>query len=299
MTDGSHPAWVHFAARVGTDDAARELFRSIFEDPHRAWLLDRVGTNPSEAKHVYAEEARRLLAAFRSATAKPKGAFVPMTSARTVVSKTDIATFFFLGSYADTDQVLHRAADGDEPFGPDLYGYLFANAPELRPGEEASPPIRKLIGAWLAARSAPATTRCFRLATDRGIREVLPAARAVAGNKDRSPLVRLAALETISRLGDRADLPLFVPLFSDQSTSVVAEPSVQVRDAAMAYALLLIGEDPTKYGFRSTRPSVDRAKRPVPPFADPRAFGFATDAARNVAHESARSAIEALLGVGK
>jgi hypothetical protein len=129
----------------------------------------------------------------------------------------------------------------------------------------------------------------FRYAADHGILDALPAARQIAGNKDRPLHLRLAALATIARLGDRTSLALFTPFFDDRTViSTEGGLSAQVRDVAVGYALRSQGRDPGTLGFAAGL-GTDAAA-----FEYAR-FGFRDDTVRNDSHAKARNLLDTLV----
>jgi hypothetical protein len=135
---------------------------------------------------------------------------------------------------------------------------------------------------------------------------VLPLARKVAAGKNRSVEARCFALGVIARFGTPADLPTFEALFADAETAATVsladyslpgvkaegKASAEVRDVALALALVLLGEDPAEHGFVLARAKTDINRNPVHPAAlDLWRFGFreGDDAARRAAHAKARA----------
>jgi hypothetical protein len=116
------------------------------------------------------------------------------------------------------------------------------------------PAFRRLTLAWLDSRDGPdGTYAAMGIAqqANLGTEHVLRyAARALITNNPQ-PYYRASAIAMIGRLGGKAYVPLLVRHFGDETRVINAnnQPDIQVRDAALAMALILTGQDPKAYGF--------------------------------------------------
>lgn len=117
-----------------------------------------------------------------------------------------------------------------------------------------------VVRRWMETRDHPQSVSVAVGAMDRhGLADALPAARnLIAGKVAGGPIsFRAQALAYLARFGTADDLPAFEKLFGDKVTLTVGVPNgpisrrytIQLRDVALAMALLLNGEDPTNYGF--------------------------------------------------
>jgi RNA polymerase sigma factor (sigma-70 family) len=160
----------------------------------------------------------------------------------------------------------------------------------------------KMLAAWLARRTEQTTLCCgFELAINHRAVEVLPVARAIAADKNRSAAARCAGLLVVVLFGTPADLPLFVPLFEDKTFFVSQRGDVapgvksplmiaEARDYAIGLALLLCDRDPFEYGFANAKGAFRRAVgRPVLANYETISFGFSDEKARTAAHKKARA----------
>jgi hypothetical protein len=232
----------------------------------------------------------------------------------------EVAYLLLLGSYPGTESAKPKDATEGQQFSDGEGRIHFARGLELglqgkmldilsgkfRPDAVAvmagtDRVFAKLLGAWIARRDDPtAVYRGFELAVKYRASDVLPAARTVAGDKDRGGEVRCAALAAVAQFGAPADLPLFAPLFDDATQMVIAPSPVpqgmgprsrrpKVHDRAIALALLLCDRDPAEFGFVYAKGRFRRENgRPVVANYEAEAFGFPDAKARETAHAKAK-----------
>src|SRR5262249_38173682 len=132
-------------------------------------------------------------------------------------------------------------------------------------------------------------------------REVLPVARTIAADTNRTSGERCATLRALAQFGDVSDLPLFAKLFDDATVVTLPPPPtggplgprerrLQVRDHAIGFALLLCDQDPFEYGFVYAEKRFRRENgRPVLTEYGAESFGFGkNEDARTAAHKRAK-----------
>ena len=155
---------------------------------------------------------------------------------------------------------------------------------------------KRLYAAWLATRREPVAQQIgLQRAAYFEIAEAIPMARAIAADEKREVGDRVLALFVVAQSGDKADAALCEPFFKSEvvyhstnySDAKGQYPVItQVRDVAVAMALILHGEEPIDYEYEflviyKARGLEMRKKTPF--------YGFRTDAGRKVAHEKANA----------
>jgi hypothetical protein len=281
LADEKHPVHARFREIVGRDEPAKKLYREMIDDPRRAVLLDRAGRDPEDAKTVYAAEIRRMVEDLRAglieANAFKSGNWdTDVVPKRGMPTRTDVATLLYIGSYPNTDKILHPSDElpiknGQPFFPPDFfsdghYEFVLKYFPEMKSKDDMTPEVRKLLNGWLAARTSRIPGRYFfGNSVYRGMREILPASRIVLGDKTLPIELRLNAMEAVANFGDKSDYPLFAALFDDDTrvsgvadskspiddpSKVILKSSTLARDVAVGYALILFRQKPYDFGFK-------------------------------------------------
>jgi HEAT repeat protein len=338
-----HPIWARFKTITGDTRAGRDLFKRLLKN--EGWLrrLDAAETGSEVAKRQYRDAVMEIGRTVRRNLTAGFHVYVwPGDPAD------QVAYLLFLGSAAGTEPAC--PADKDEAetfrFGESqiygarglrmgLAGEEIAPGPKehydetaaLTPGSDRA--FARLLVAWLVRHTgSDSLYAAFWLAARFGVTELLPLARKVAADKlpydaEIGSKVKVAALAAVAALGTKADLPLFVPLFSDKTvvarlvfshgkpdlTALFGPPgpfkekppapppeviTAQARDCAYALALLLHGEHPAWCGF--TRAAL-RGKPDQPPrvgIYDETSFGFldGDDKLREAAHAEATAFLD-------
>jgi RNA polymerase sigma factor (sigma-70 family) len=323
-----HPVWKRFKAVAGDTRGSRELFGRFAARSRLAaiqagdnWLarLDAAETGREAAGRQY----REVAAAFaRHVRENMKVSFlIPVWP----VDQADEAAFLlFLGTYPGTSGGPPSGEKDAELFyeGENRLHYarglpLGLDGEMLDPAKWDGKPIKapagtdrafaRLFTAWLENRDPTAHNipACLWLAAKHGTKDVLPLARAIAGDYFQhsrlpSPGLYAAALAVVARCGTTADRPLFERHFKNDMAVATQEASVppgatppptlvvELRDAALALALLLHDRDQSEFGFAGAEKRFRRADgRPVLADYEPIHFGFGDDKSRAAAHAKA------------
>jgi hypothetical protein len=149
---------------------------------------------------------------------------------------------------------------------------------------------RKMIGSLVRRSEDYAMTQAMMLSIQYEMEEgLVPATKILKNPVNRVPYMSQYALMTVAKLGSDTHLPLVESLLEDQSvvTKMQNEKKVtievQVRDAALATAVLL-----TKQEVKDYFPARDGQPLTTDPqqlFFNPRAIGFENDEERGKVHK--------------
>jgi RNA polymerase sigma factor (sigma-70 family) len=308
-----HPIWNRFKGLVGDTLASRDLFARVVKRPEWLRRLAVAETGPEAAAQQYRDACAAVGQQYRSQMMMSGiNLWFPCDHADEAVY------LLFLGSYAGTEDARPKAdadartfVEGEERLyyarglTLGLQGKEFTGRKVPPEGDAIKGTDRcfsKLFGAWLLRRTDDGVLYCgFELAVSYRAVDVLPAARLIAADMKRPVGERCAALRAVAQFGARTDLPLFAALYDD-STGVILRPPpssfnpgprsrrFQVRDHAVALALLLCGQDPFEYGFTYTKDRFRRVGgRPDIANYEAEAFGASDDDTRTAAHAKAKA----------
>jgi hypothetical protein len=149
---------------------------------------------------------------------------------------------------------------------------------------------RKMIGSLVRRSEDYAMTQAMMLAIQFDMAEgLVPATKILKNPVNRVPYMSQYALMTVAKLGSDTHLPLVESLLNDQSVVTKMQNDkkvtieVQVRDAALATAVLL-----TKQEVKDYFPPRDGQPLTTDPqqlFFNPRAIGFENDEDRGKVHK--------------
>lgn len=309
-----HPIWARYKAVAGDTPASRELFARVLKRPEWVARLDAAEAGP-EAARQYREAILDVGRRFR---------FNMSVFFHIPVWPCDPAEeavyLLFLGGYSGTEAAPPKDAAEAQLFAHGEGRVHYAQGLSLGLlGKEIAPGLQKrydataalpaggervfwrLLGAWLPRRAdAGVLYNSFDLAVRCRAADVLPAARAIAGDEKRSAGERCGALRAVTQFGAASDLPLFAKLYGDGTQVILPPPPVGydpgprsrrlvASDHAVALALLLCDRDPAEFGFPHTKDKFARENgRPVIANYEAEAFGFPDDKARAAAHTKAK-----------
>jgi hypothetical protein len=287
-----HPLWLRYQKVVGKTDDDRKLFLEAVSDRRRAEYFEAVSDNPDGAAAVYQRELdgalRHLVEKYEEAQEKYKHLTGLTHPSVGTPDHAGMAALLFLGTFPATGTTTPTFKH------PWLDGHYF-NLMTL-PRDITGAAEKRLYAAWLAARREPVAQRIgLKRAASFEIAETIPTARAIAADEKRDVGDRVTALIVVAQSGDRADVALCEPLFKSEVVYHTTNYSdakgqypviTQVRDVAVAMALVLHGEEPIDYEYEflvlyKARGLEMRKKAPF--------YGFRTDAARKVAHGKAHT----------
>ena len=198
-------------------------------------------------------------------------------------------------SFGQTAALLFVAAEDDVTMSAQTMQMVFnlCNQPVIRDVLTSSDKReipRKMIGSLVRRSEDYAMTQAMMLAIQFDMDEgLVPATKILKNPINRVPYMSQYALMTVAKLGSDTHLPLVESLLEDQSVVTKMQDDkkvtieVQVRDAALATAVLL-----TKQEVKDYFPSRDGQPLTTDPqqlFFNPRAIGFETDEARGKVHK--------------
>lgn len=242
--------WTH-TARPGADRAARELFIEFMQAPGGRKLLAAVDGPPDELGRAVAARKQDLYAArfprvpgVKPHTPTPAEVAVAVF-AESQVSSRLVPRSTALTSVISTSGVL-TLARGSEPRAQAYWA---------------------VMGAWFDSRSEPtelylALSLANSLQNDHSARRL---ATRLLGTAGAQGFYKGQALATLVRLKAADELPAIEKAFSDSAVlantvRVVngqqVRQTIEVRDAALAAALVMTGQDPAAYGFDAFPKSV-------------------------------------------
>jgi hypothetical protein len=157
----------------------------------------------------------------------------------------------------------------------------------LASGDKNSIP-RKMVGSLIRRSEDWAAYTALNLAILYGLDEgMVPAVKVLRGEGRQASHITQYALITVAKFGDRSHLPLVEKLLADTTVFTRMQESkaiyeVQIRDAALAAALILSKQDLKTYFIG--RPD-QQWTDPQQVFFNPRLIGFENDDQRTAAHK--------------
>jgi hypothetical protein len=239
--DGSHhltlPAWDQFSAQFG----ASRLSRQLFVEMQRAEpdLLESLAKGAKPASDALAERAQTIFDGQRES----------------LMTLGTLASLLFVGST--------EGVTVDEQACANLFPYL-VHATYQRSGKLPIWPgvTKKLVARWITKDATPATLHTNLVFASQ--LEMKPEALSLATRVLTIPSEtnsRQVAILTVGRFGDRSHRVLLDKMLDDATVCAVVpieQPphqfELQIRDLALAIALLLTEQDLREYGFLSTQP---------------------------------------------
>lgn len=291
LSTREHPLWVHYQKVIGKTDDDYKLFVEAMSDKRRAEYFEKVSDNPDVAGAVYQKELdgalRHLSEKYEEAREKYKYSTGLTHPSVGTPDRAGMAALLFLGTFPASG----KSTPTFEHARLDAHYFNLITMPKDSTVLAAE---KRLYAAWLAARREPVAQRIgLQRAAYFEIAEAIPTARAIAADEKREVGDRVTALFVVAQSGDKADVALCEPLFKSEVVYHTTNYSdakgqypviTQVRDVAIAMALILHGEEPIDYEYEflviyKARGSEMRKKTPF--------YGFRTEAARKVAHEKA------------
>lgn len=270
------PGGKAFLAAAGRTVASRTLFATMLRSDNRTMLL--AADEPEADLRKKFDERRGDLGLIPGRSSN----FVELTDA-------DVASILLVESVLPDTGVV---GGGFGPpvgrigrFGPTVSNNSFLSTLGAALSDETRrEAIGGIVRRWMATRDHPQSVFTALGAMDRhGLADALPAARNLASGKVTGGPIsfRAQALAYLARFGTADDLPTIEKLFGEKVTLMVGVPNgpisrrytIQLRDVALAMALLLNGQDPSDYGldYRYVRGNSDSPKH------NPQAYYFETD----------------------
>ena len=249
------PGWNQFRKITGNSAAARSVFTELLADPdNRAIVLACGGPPDALASLVVARKQELYQSRFnRAPVGVGVGVGVP-TVARRDATAADIATIMFAETFTPNTAVARNIAATAVTNSPALMS-------AVSDGGEKAAAYKAVVARWVETRDDAVTMyQAMNLASNLGLNDpaVRVAAKLAAAN-GATPLYRTYGVLMIARLDAKQHLGVVEALFKDEVPVVNFVAAVggrqrempQVRDVALACALILTGQEPTDYGFTS------------------------------------------------
>jgi len=239
------PGWTKYRTIVGTDRSSRALFAELLK--HRDFHDLLLASEKTPAELGRAIVARRELIQQRMNPSFP----IPGEVRPTLPSLPEIALLLFCESLV---------SEKDAPFvTPQFHLSNFLYQPAGREAASGSGPFgtsfRRLTLHWLDTRDGIHginTAMSVAQNLNLGAAEVTKHAARMLTTPDAAAWNRSNAACLIAAYKGREQLPALVKLFADDTILIRANnqlPDIQLRDVALAMAVLLTDQDPNAYGF--------------------------------------------------
>jgi hypothetical protein len=248
--DRDWPAAERFLALAGNTKAARELYGELLRE-HRA-MLDALAGEPKRAADVCKGLAKDIHERTRAGFGKRR-----LTEIH--VSRVELA-LILLGSAdnrltMDSLMAYHRAA-------------IVRSATMTQALATADDPLRQMFLSWLEREPDAATIQIgLDIAANVPMKEALPLALKIAGDKGRTAMAQASGLLAVAQLGTKENVKELAPLLSNKTglaNVTFAEAgrqatTVELGDVALGVCIVLSGQDPQEFGFDIRRPQEMRS----------------------------------------
>jgi hypothetical protein len=268
--DGEYPlpGWSRFQKAYGDSTRSRQQFVEMQRADAEA--MRAIEESPRAASELLAQRTLEYQQAMQTG-GRPQMSFGQATALLFVAAEDDVTMS------AQTMQMVFQFCS--QPVIRDVLG---------NPDKKEIP--RKMIGSLVRRSEDYAMTQAMMLAIQFDMEEgLVPATKILKNPVNRVPYMSQYALMTIAKLGSDTHLPLVESLLEDQSVVTKMQNDkkvtieVQVRDAALATAVLL-----TKQEVKDYFPPRDGQPLTTDPqqlFFNPRAIGFENDDERKKVHQ--------------
>jgi hypothetical protein len=259
------PGWDRFRKAYGDESASRKLFVEMTRAD--AELLRSLAESPRAAAEALASQATAQQQAMQLGAGQ--------------MSLGQVAVMLFIAAESD---VTLPAPTLNLVFN---FCHQQALRESLASGDKNSVP-RKMVGSLIRRSESWATYTALNLAIVYGLDEgMVPAVKVLEGGDQQAAHITQYALITVARFGDRSHLPLVEKLLADTKVFTRMQENksiyeVQIRDAALAAAIILSKQDlKTYFVGRPDQQWTD----PQQVFFNPRLIGFENDEQRTAAHK--------------
>jgi hypothetical protein len=259
------PSWSRFAKTYGDDSPARQLFVDLTRaDPELLAALER---SPRQAADLAAQRVAQLQQS--------------MQFGQRQIALGQIASLVFVAAEPDVELA-------DSPMSM-VISYCQQQAMREAINNSAKSGVpKKMLGALIRRTDGNAAYMAMNLAMSYGLDDgMVPALKVLKSEAGRLPHMSLYALMTVAKLGDQSHLPLVEKLLDDKGVITSMQQNnvrhdIQVRDAALAAAILLTKQDlKTFFVNRADLKSAD----PQQVFYNARMIGFSSDDEREGVHK--------------
>ncbi len=264
-SDYSLPSWSRFGKTYGDDSQTRQLFVELTRaDPE---LLQTLEQSPRQAAELVGQRMTQHQQA--------------MQFGQRQIGLGSLVSLVFVAAEPDVEL-------------PDPTMTMVLNFCQQQALRDAlnnpskSDVAKKMLGALIRRSQDNSAYMAMLVAMNYGLDDgMVPALKVLKNDANRVPHMSLYALMTVAKLGNESHLPLVEKLLEDkvvitrmQQDKVIHD--IQVRDAALATAVLLTKQDlKTYFANRADLQSTD----PQQIFYNARLIGFASDDERNAVHK--------------
>jgi hypothetical protein len=237
------PGWKEFRKLVGRDAAARSLFAELLQSEPNRYLIAAIREERNELSQRVQARRQELYAAMY-----PRGRGRASFADRYEPTLADAAGVLFCETVLGDEGAnrTRRAATA----------YLLVSRSDFRQALESErygPVARRLLAGWLDSRStAYGLSQALMLAQRLDLPGTTRYAARLLAVKPSSPQQRATGISVLVQAGDKGSLPILRKLFTDEDLvqgAVRGREAIQVRDVALAAAVLLTGRDPAAFGF--------------------------------------------------
>jgi hypothetical protein len=240
------PGWNEFKTLTGESPTSRTAFVELLKTPANRSLVLAVGSSPIELGNLVAARKQELY-----------HMRVPRTpnTVRKDPSVQDIVSLMFAEGHVETKYV-PRVTNATSSI---VYNAVSLNR-AINDGSEQSKVYKSVVANWIVTRDDPQTMyTAMNQATQLGLtKEAADIAGRLLHAKGGIPTYRIYAAFAIAKNGAKGKLVDLESAFSDEAglniggvviNGKVEARMVQVRDMALAAALLLTGQNTDEYGF--------------------------------------------------
>ena len=256
--DHDLPGWNQFRKVTGNSKAARTAFTELLGEAENRDILLAVGGPANDLDTIVAARKQEIYNwRIGRIPGRPIGAGVGPVggpASRREPTVADVVTLLFAESQVPSKNV---------PRG--IVALSIFTTPTvvaaISDGSEKGRVYKALAAHWIETREDPASLyQGMNFATTLGLNDqAIGAAAKLVANTGGATSYRLYAVMTLARLEAKQHLPVVEALLTDETqpgARVVrfvggqqVNHEAQVRDVALAAALLLTGQEPTDYGF--------------------------------------------------
>ena len=239
--DHDLPGWNEFRTATAGTPAARAVFVELLADPaNRALVLGTAGPAGDLGPAVAARKQELYQWRFpRTPTATRREATVA-----------DVVALLFAEARVPAKFVPRGVSTSV------LFSAPGITAAVADPGEKGRV-YKAVVVHWLDTRDdAVSMYQAINVASNLNLKEAGGVAARLVRLKGATPFYRGQAAMTLVRLGGKEHLPALEGLLADETVLLaIAQPGkaerveIQLRDVALAAALLLTGQEPEAYGF--------------------------------------------------
>lgn len=238
------PGWKEFRKLAGNAAAARSLFAELLQSEPNRCLIAALRKERNELSRRVQARRQELYAAMY-----PRGRGRASFDERYEPTLADAAGVLFCEAVLGDEGAnrTRRAATA----------YLLVSRSDFRQALESDRygrVARKLLVGWLDSRdTAYGLSQAMMIAERFDLPGAAKYAARLLAVKPSSPQQRTTAIGILVQAGDKGSLAVLRKLFGDEDLvqgAARGREAIQVRDVALAAALLLTGRDPADFGLR-------------------------------------------------